>query len=403
MASKTFNFRDVLGFGWCVMKANFWFFAGVIIVAGTISLLPGIFEPVVRHLPYMVILLYPAALIMNIVVGIGFFKITISFCDGRKPKFSTLFDGWDCFWRYLGTGLVYGLIIMGTAVIFILLSHMLGNIFGGIIAKTSALVVMAVLIVVLAIRFSLWFYFVIDKELGPINALRASSQTTMGAEWRLLGFYILCGLINLLGWLCLFVGVFATFPMIMVATALVYRQLSAQTPELAELGIICSDIAPVARDDVAADIQPARGIQSEGGIRIDAGLGSGLSIRLSQGVQLSPVIRTGRVIRPAHGAEAKREKKSSKSLLFWVVALGIAVVIVAGIGYYFWPAAKGGAVLRKDVALTGILYSEDNPSAVIGGAIVKEGDMISGVKVVKIHKDSVEFEKNGKKWTQQAK
>jgi hypothetical protein len=48
----------------------------------------------------------------------------------------------------------------------------------------------------------------------------------------------------------------------------------------------------------------------------------------------------------------------------------------------------------------GILYSEDKASAVIGNQIMYEGEQIQGVTVVKISKDSVEFEMNGKRWTQ---
>jgi len=48
----------------------------------------------------------------------------------------------------------------------------------------------------------------------------------------------------------------------------------------------------------------------------------------------------------------------------------------------------------------GILYSEDSRSAVIGSQIVHEGDQIRGVTVVRINKDSLEFEMNGKKWAQ---
>ena len=47
-----------------------------------------------------------------------------------------------------------------------------------------------------------------------------------------------------------------------------------------------------------------------------------------------------------------------------------------------------------------ILHSESKPSAVIGTEIVHEGDTISGAIIVRILKDGVEFEKDGKKWTQ---
>jgi len=51
----------------------------------------------------------------------------------------------------------------------------------------------------------------------------------------------------------------------------------------------------------------------------------------------------------------------------------------------------------------GILYAEDNASAVIGNQIVHEGEKIRGVTVVKISKDSVEFEMNGKRWIQKVR
>jgi hypothetical protein len=47
-----------------------------------------------------------------------------------------------------------------------------------------------------------------------------------------------------------------------------------------------------------------------------------------------------------------------------------------------------------------IVYSEDNPSAVIGSRIVHEGEEILGATVVKINKDSVEFEAGRKRWKQ---
>ncbi len=60
---------------------------------------------------------------------------------------------------------------------------------------------------------------------------------------------------------------------------------------------------------------------------------------------------------------------------------------------------------RKTIKLIvkGILYSEGNPSAVIGNSIVHEGETIRGVSIIKISIDSVEFEMNGKRWTQKVR
>ena len=51
----------------------------------------------------------------------------------------------------------------------------------------------------------------------------------------------------------------------------------------------------------------------------------------------------------------------------------------------------------------GILYSEDKASAVIGNQIVHEGEKIRGMTIIRIGKDTVEFEMNGKRWTQKVR
>lgn len=53
--------------------------------------------------------------------------------------------------------------------------------------------------------------------------------------------------------------------------------------------------------------------------------------------------------------------------------------------------------------VTGIVYSEDKQLALIDREIVRHGDTVHGVKVVKIHRDNVEFEKNGKVWKQKVR
>jgi uncharacterized membrane protein len=220
MARKYFNFSDVLSYGWGVMKANLWFFVGLGFVFMVVIYLPivAIFVMKAQHLPRTAditgeILLRVLGYVIGIIVKIGLIKIALSFCDEQKPPFATLFDAWDCFWRVVGVGILYGLIVLAGFILFIIPG------------------------IVWVVKFSLCYYFVIDKGLGPIQALKASSRATMGVKWQLFGFGLLCGLINLLGMLCLIVGVFATYPTVLIAHTLVYRQLLAQTPELAEFGI----------------------------------------------------------------------------------------------------------------------------------------------------------------------
>ena len=106
--------------------------------------------------------------------------------------------------------------------------------------------------------------------------------------------------------------------------------------------------------------------------------------------------------------------------------LCVAVVLVLNIAYNFSVVAKGTPILqtitknpifdfagtdkenphlRKEAinnvgVVKGILHNENNPTALIGIELINEGDVISGSKVIKIHKDRVEFEKDGFSWTQ---
>ncbi len=57
-------------------------------------------------------------------------------------------------------------------------------------------------------------------------------------------------------------------------------------------------------------------------------------------------------------------------------------------------------VEATDVLVRGIVWSDDNPAAIIGTEIVYQGQTVHDVTVVKITRDSVEFERDGKKWTQ---
>jgi len=57
--------------------------------------------------------------------------------------------------------------------------------------------------------------------------------------------------------------------------------------------------------------------------------------------------------------------------------------------------------IYADGLVTGILFSDDRPAAVVGSQVLYEGDIKQGVTVVKITKEKVHFEKNGRLWTQQ--
>jgi hypothetical protein len=55
---------------------------------------------------------------------------------------------------------------------------------------------------------------------------------------------------------------------------------------------------------------------------------------------------------------------------------------------------------QDTLVVKGIVWSPDRPAALIGDQIVREGGSVSGARVTKITRDSVEFEMNGTTWRQ---
>ena len=58
------------------------------------------------------------------------------------------------------------------------------------------------------------------------------------------------------------------------------------------------------------------------------------------------------------------------------------------------------ATVSQAGTVVGILYGNGEPCALINVELVREGDIRNGVKIIRITKDEVEFEKNGQRWTQ---
>lgn len=105
--------------------------------------------------------------------------------------------------------------------------------------------------------------------------------------------------------------------------------------------------------------------------------------------------------------QPKQNKPSSKQsvkfrfFLMVIVILGIAV-------YYLWTADLTSHDLEslpanEEVVVTSIVHSEQDASAVVSDRIVYEGDIIDGYNVVKIHRDKVDFEKDGESYTKHVK
>ena len=97
------------------------------------------------------------------------------------------------YWKYLGAGILLLLVILA-GFLFATLLLVSVNIPLGLIA----IVVAVVACVIFVLMFMFTLVIVIDRELGPIEAMRESHRITRGHKWRLAGLMLVFMPISLL-------------------------------------------------------------------------------------------------------------------------------------------------------------------------------------------------------------
>ena len=204
-----FSTGAALRFGWETFKKRPGFFIGaalvIMVVSFAVSLLTGGLDAAITGSadePSIVGSVLNTAL--GVLISMGATAFYLKAHD--NPEGVTLSSLWHPrpFWKYLLASLLLGITI---AIGFVLL-------------------------IVPGIIFTLMFMFttfiVIDRELGPVEAMKESHRITRGHKWPLLGFLLVLMLINIAGLMALVVGLLVTIPVSSLAVTHAYRVLGGR-------------------------------------------------------------------------------------------------------------------------------------------------------------------------------
>ncbi|MFC1805045.1 DUF975 family protein [Candidatus Omnitrophota bacterium] len=202
MSEKRFDMGEAIRFGWNTMKANFWFFVGILLVVWVVQAIPEIISKVWEENLILSLILQFVSMVIGLLVGLGLIKIALTFIRNEKPLFSDLFSCTNLLINYIAATMLYSLMVVGGLILLIVPGIILG------------------------IKFQFYSYFIVEKNCGPIEALKMSAAITKGVKLDLFVLSLTLIGINLLGMLALVVGLFATFPATMIAFAYVYRKLA---------------------------------------------------------------------------------------------------------------------------------------------------------------------------------
>jgi uncharacterized membrane protein len=193
------SFRDALSTGWRLTKSRF---PLLLAFVGTLLLLGAIRFALENPIESQGI---------KVVLGIGFqllnwyltfnaLGVSLKLIDDKPVEYADLWRPQSQFWFYVLATLLYGLITaLGTLLLVV----------PGII---------------LGLMFMFYGYVMIEKSLGPIEALKESKRLTQGVKMDLFFFSLLAIGLNILGMLALVVGVFVTMIVTYLAIAHLYRQ-----------------------------------------------------------------------------------------------------------------------------------------------------------------------------------
>ncbi len=231
----SFSVGGVVEFGWTALRADFWSLVGMFAVGliGPIILSLAI-RTVVQEAAVGALLAFIASFVVGPVLTMGLIRISLKLCDGRRPEFADLVATFDLLLSYIGLTIIIGLIMFVVVFVFGLLIAV------GVVIAIASLPVAGVVIAIvgglglivalgyLALRFAFAPFFLVDRRIGPLATLNASSRITAGIKGRLLLLVVLSALIVLAGFAALIVGIFAAYPVVLIAWARAYRLLLAR-------------------------------------------------------------------------------------------------------------------------------------------------------------------------------
>jgi len=206
MSPRFFSKSEAVLFGWDTLKKNFGFFLGLLAIVVAVNVLFGLVMSSFSEEAPKALMVAVSVLswILDFLISMGIIRITLKFCDREQTTYRDLFSAYRLLLNYIVGSIVYG-IIVAIGLVFLIIPG-----------------------IYLAVKYQFYDYLIVDKGMGPIDAVKRSGVLTEGVKRNLVLFWLMLMGINILGLLALGVGLIASVPVSWLANAYVYRRLQLQ-------------------------------------------------------------------------------------------------------------------------------------------------------------------------------
>ena len=203
MNNKLFFIKEAIKVGWEKAKQNIGPFFLILLASWIISGIISAFSESHDERSALRSLVALVGWIVGVFIQLGMTRVILKVLDGGKPAASDFSFNADQFGRFL-----------------------LGTILGGVIIVVG-LILLIIPGIILSIRLQFMPYLIVEKNMNPFDAMKRSWAISRNQTWNLFVFSIVCGLVALLGFIALFIGLIWAIPTIMIAAAFVYRKLES--------------------------------------------------------------------------------------------------------------------------------------------------------------------------------
>ncbi len=200
---ETFSAGSCIRFGWETFKKRPWFFIGsYLLVLVVVGIVTAILNEGISQGGTIAVLADFVRIVFDMFIGIGMISFVLKAHDDVEHVSIANFWNPAPFWKYVGATVLFSLLVL------------------------AGLILVVIPGIIWAIMFGFAGYLVIDKAMGPIEAMKESRRITRGSRWELFLLGLLTILLMLLGVVCILVGLLVAYPIVALATAHAYRTLS---------------------------------------------------------------------------------------------------------------------------------------------------------------------------------
>lgn len=211
---QTWEVGDVIGFGWERFKASWGVLVGIFFVGTFLMRLPGAIPTVMQsagvfgHDQESVWIGSGLSTLITLFVQpffmAGFLRSWLAATRGQAPQFGDLFAGGRYYLPLLGVSLLTTLAVLTGYLLLIVPGIILGC----------------------GLGFAQ--FYVVDQNLGAIDAMKASWAATNGHKMKIFLFGIAAFFVVLLGEFACCVGILAAVPVVGIAACAIYLHISGQ-------------------------------------------------------------------------------------------------------------------------------------------------------------------------------